>query len=366
MAIRQKLKTLAKCKGESSSSDSQPQVENIEESSPKKITKITHTEPELVVDVEKPTPLSKKELRRKKKHDAGGQTSATDEGTVDQQPTESNRSPYAIWIGNLHFRTTKEMLRDFLVRESIIGDIPGTPRITEKDILRIHLPMNSKTESKGFAYIDLLSEKHVQYAIELSEKALTGRRVLIKSSDNFEGRPEKSKEQTKGPPPSRVLFVGNLPFDTSEESLQKHFSSAGEISRVRLMTFEDTGLCKGFAFIDFKEASSSEKAMKKKREFGFLKGRRLRMEYGEDRSTKRKRPVNEDDNEKVDEGDGHQAEPIQTEPEKARKLKPRPMHKVQKTISKVDPRDIKPGAALASAHRAKTGIVPSQGKKVKF
>ena len=50
-----------------------------------------------------------------------------------------------------------------------------------------------------------------------------------------------------------------------------------------MATFQDTGKCKGFAFIDFKDEEGATTALKSKLT-KMLINRKLRMEYGEDRS----------------------------------------------------------------------------------
>ncbi len=56
------------------------------------------------------------------------------------------------------------------------------------------------------------------------------------------------------------LFVGNLPFSTTEDALRGHFAQFGEVQQVRIMTDRDTGKPRGFAFVQMandEEAGSS-------------------------------------------------------------------------------------------------------------
>jgi RNA recognition motif-containing protein len=89
----------------------------------------------------------------------------------------------------------------------------------------------------------------VEKAIAKSEEKLDGRPLLIKNAKNFErkdGLPKPTKTSIKQKnPPCPTLFVGNLSFDTTKESLQELFSWAGDIRQVRLGTFQDSGKCKG-------------------------------------------------------------------------------------------------------------------------
>jgi len=141
----------------------------------------------------------------------------------------------------MSFLTTEKALRHFF-------------RNVGGDITRMNLPKGSGTNrkgNKGFAYVDFSSAEAQENAIKLSEDELDGRKVLIKSSKSYEGRPavskgatiEKSLKQKHAVSPT--LFVGNLSFQTTREGLQKLFGDVGEIRKVRLATFEDTGKCKG-------------------------------------------------------------------------------------------------------------------------
>jgi cold-inducible RNA-binding protein len=57
------------------------------------------------------------------------------------------------------------------------------------------------------------------------------------------------------------LFVGNLPFNTSEEALRELFASFGEVQQVKLMTDRDTGKPRGFGFVEMVQDDDAEKAV---------------------------------------------------------------------------------------------------------
>jgi RNA recognition motif-containing protein len=46
------------------------------------------------------------------------------------------------------------------------------------------------------------------------------------------------------------IYVGNLPFSTSEAQLQQIFESHGAVSRVNVIMDRDTGRPRGFAFVE--------------------------------------------------------------------------------------------------------------------
>ncbi len=50
---------------------------------------------------------------------------------------------------------------------------------------------------------------------------------------------------------NKKLFVGNLPFSTTEEDLREMFSQFGELVNVSLLTDKFSGRSKGFGFVEY-------------------------------------------------------------------------------------------------------------------
>jgi RNA recognition motif-containing protein len=59
----------------------------------------------------------------------------------------------------------------------------------------------------------------------------------------------------------RKLYVGNLPFSTSEQALESLFSSAGTVESVRIITDRDTGRSKGFGFVEMSSDAEAQQAI---------------------------------------------------------------------------------------------------------
>jgi len=57
------------------------------------------------------------------------------------------------------------------------------------------------------------------------------------------------------------LFVGNLPFSTTEDALRTHFAQFGEVRQVRIMTDRDTGKPRGFAFVEMTNDEEAQRAV---------------------------------------------------------------------------------------------------------
>ena len=57
------------------------------------------------------------------------------------------------------------------------------------------------------------------------------------------------------------LFVGNLPFTTTENDLQDHFAQAGSVIAVNVMQDRATGRSRGFAFVEMGSQEEANKAI---------------------------------------------------------------------------------------------------------
>lgn len=308
--------------------------------------------------------------------DAQGEESTTNTPTGDEsgevvKKKKKDENKYGVWIGNLSFDTTKDDLVRFFIAKTKDKEDERS-RVTEQDITRLSMPRvaaknSNAMKNKGFCYMFFKNVEQMKAVLELSESHLNGRNMLIKDSENYSGRPDKDDlvAMSKNPP-SRILFVGNLSFDVTDDLLRKHFQHCGDIVKIRMATFEDSGKCKGFAFIDFKNEEGSTNALKDK-SCRKIAGRPLRMEYGEDRSKRQVRKkvenVSRNNSSSFDisnnKGYDRAGQDNGSKPEYKRSNANRrpPVDSNNRTKSSV---------ALATAQRGSAAIVPSQGKKVKF
>ncbi|KAI9001420.1 hypothetical protein BD414DRAFT_474575 [Trametes punicea] len=346
--------------------------------------------------------------------------------TAELPPSKIPKRQNSVWVGNLSFKTSPAALRTFF---------DGVGEIT-----RIHMPMKMvsggpgdkrpRQENRGFAYVDFATPDAKAVAITLSERPLDGRRLLIKDGDDFNGRPTttntlstddaqgaapKSAGLTKTAqkilkvqkqPPGPTLFFGNLGFETTESSIRELLDShrpksADEkwIRKVRMGTFEDSGKCKGWAFVDFTNTEHATAALTNPSNHQ-LDGRKLVVEYASPEAVRRGGggPPRTDKGQKGRKGQKGQKSPgkrdrsdhaegaaddaeTDSRPTKKRRTddgddadagakaargkKADSVGKGGKGGKGPRPR-AKPGAALAQAKREDVAIVPSQGKKIVF
>jgi RNA recognition motif-containing protein len=79
------------------------------------------------------------------------------------------------------------------------------------------------------------------------------------------------------------LYVGNLPWSTSEEELEAYFAEHGEVVDVRIITEGRSGRSKGFGFVEMASDEAGKAAIEalNGKEFG---GRELRVDTATDRN----------------------------------------------------------------------------------
>jgi RNA recognition motif-containing protein len=81
---------------------------------------------------------------------------------------------------------------------------------------------------------------------------------------------------------SKKLYVGNLPFSTTEAELRAAFESHGDVDSVNVITDRESGRSRGFAFVEMSEASAADAAMRAL-DGSEMGGRSLRVNEAQER-----------------------------------------------------------------------------------
>lgn len=61
---------------------------------------------------------------------------------------------------------------------------------------------------------------------------------------------------------SKKLYVGNIPFTTTEDDLRGLFEEHGGVDSVAVITDRETGRARGFAFVEMADDEAAQKAMR--------------------------------------------------------------------------------------------------------
>jgi cold-inducible RNA-binding protein len=61
----------------------------------------------------------------------------------------------------------------------------------------------------------------------------------------------------------KKIYVGNLPFTATNESLSEVFGQFGTVDSSKIITDRDTGRSKGFGFVEMSDSSAADSAIEK-------------------------------------------------------------------------------------------------------
>lgn len=81
---------------------------------------------------------------------------------------------------------------------------------------------------------------------------------------------------------TKKIYVGNLPFTSSQEDLEALFGRHGTVASVNVITDRETGRPRGFAFVEMESASEADDAIRAL-DGSDLSGRDIRVNEAQDR-----------------------------------------------------------------------------------
>jgi RNA recognition motif-containing protein len=61
---------------------------------------------------------------------------------------------------------------------------------------------------------------------------------------------------------STKLYVGNLPYQTTEADLQQLFEGSGQVASINVVRDRATGQARGFAFVEMSDTEGAQRAIK--------------------------------------------------------------------------------------------------------
>ncbi|MEE9159076.1 MAG: RNA-binding protein [Gammaproteobacteria bacterium] len=84
------------------------------------------------------------------------------------------------------------------------------------------------------------------------------------------------------------IYVGNLPYNITEDELKDVFAEHGAVDKVTLITDKYTGESKGFGFIEMPTQSEAEEAVKSL-DGSSVKGRNIKVNQARPRTDRPQR-----------------------------------------------------------------------------
>jgi RNA recognition motif-containing protein len=81
---------------------------------------------------------------------------------------------------------------------------------------------------------------------------------------------------------AKKLYVGNIPFTTTDADLRSMFEPHGTVTTVKVITDRETGRSRGFAFVEMDDATAAANAIRAL-DGSQMGGRSLRVNEAQDR-----------------------------------------------------------------------------------
>ena len=128
--------------------------------------------------------------------------------------------------------------------------IPDNP--TQSHKLALITKKVHKDQTSCTAYVVFKNEEDATKAVSALNGTLFGNNHLRVDLASNSSKPSSKKS----------IFLGNLPHKIDDETLWNLFQSCGTLNNVRVVRDKTTGMSKGFGFVEFKEKSSVELALK--------------------------------------------------------------------------------------------------------
>jgi len=154
------------------------------------------------------------------------------------------------------------------------------------EVVSASVQMDRNTgKSRGFGYVHFATADAVEKALAMNGTEIDGRPVNIDRSmqaDKSQVREKRAKSfGDTVSPPSSTLFVGNLSFNVSEDTVWSFFNDYG-VKSVRLPTDRDTGRPKGFGYVEFEDVNGAKQAFEASNG-AEIEGRAIRLDYSQPR-----------------------------------------------------------------------------------
>jgi nucleolin len=177
-----------------------------------------------------------------------------------------------LFVRNLSWSVTENDLYD------LFGEVG--------EVLSVKIPTRREDgKPRGFAFVEMASQEIGQKAIQRFNGAmLHNRDLVVDFQDESRGSGGGS---SSGPVKNAKLFVRNINYSVSEQTLQDLFQQAGTVYSVKIATDRDTGESKGFGFIEMGSAEEAQNAINTLNNT-FLEGKEIIIDFQDPNRAKSK------------------------------------------------------------------------------
>jgi nucleolin len=158
-------------------------------------------------------------------------------------------------------------------KESDIEDFFGKAKVTAVKLLR-----GGDGRSRGIAFVKVATQKDLDIVLKMNKEEHMGRWLNISQAEGLKNQKNRVNAGFKGESvvtsESTTIFVGNLSFNSTEDSLYSFFQDCGKVTDARIAKRD--GQSRGFGYVEFEDSTGVKKALELAGET--LEGRPLKLD----------------------------------------------------------------------------------------
>jgi nucleolin len=186
----------------------------------------------------------------------------SDDGSVEEESKGSSEGHSELFVKNLSYDSNEKSLKSFF---SKYGSVTNVKLLKRDD-----------GKPKGIGFVGFSSRKEAQKAIDDADNLeCDGRKIGVSFSNekpssrdngNFKQRGNErggnDRDRGGNRDSGNTVFMGNLSFKTSEDSIRKFFRDCGKIADIRIAKTPE-GKMKGFCHVEFDDNDGASSACQK-------------------------------------------------------------------------------------------------------
>ncbi|KLU81466.1 nucleic acid-binding protein [Magnaporthiopsis poae ATCC 64411] len=195
-------------------------------------------------------------------------------------------TPYGLFVRNLVFDANEEHLMDAFSKYG--------------EIVKVSVARDVRGLSRGYAFVFFTNAEDMNKAAAGANGSFWhGRRIhaspRLKTNRDQDPSMDRPRVPLTERVPTKSLYIGNIPYETTDAELNKLFRSLDNVTDVRIAVDRSTGWPRGFAHADFTTEEAAMAAGVKLEDMTLL-GRQLRIDFSQGkRASHGSRPLRQSD-----------------------------------------------------------------------
>eukprot|EP01027_Heterolobosea_sp_BB2_P023959 GEZU01036041.1.p2 GENE.GEZU01036041.1~~GEZU01036041.1.p2 ORF type:complete len:266 (+),score=111.02 GEZU01036041.1:168-965(+) len=169
---------------------------------------------------------------------------------------KAERNSRTVFVGNLDTKISEGELREALAHT---GNIVAIRLLWNDKYFGVH---------KGVAFVEYGTVEEARNFAAQTDVQIRGRPIRVNMAGE---RPQRTPVA-----PEYTAYLGNLPFDATEDDIRTALAHCGEVTKVNIIKYKDTGKPRGYGYVSFANPEAKQAALAAT---GFeLGGRQIRVQ----------------------------------------------------------------------------------------